>query len=100
MEESGIERLHSIYKRWLSPALHGVTHCLVPFTGGCRFQPTCSEYAAIAIARHGWARGCWLALRRVLRCHPLCRGGFDPVPEAESTVIDGENHVRGKNHLR
>lgn len=75
-----VEVLHQGYKHWVSPVLHGVAHALFPFSGGCRFQPTCSEYAAIAVARHGWLRGGWMALRRLLRCRPFSRGGFDPVP--------------------
>lgn len=46
----------------------------------CRFYPSCSEYAAQAVARYGPWRGAALAVRRVLRCHPLHPGGFDPVP--------------------
>ncbi|HUZ03808.1 MAG TPA: membrane protein insertion efficiency factor YidD [Acidobacteriaceae bacterium] len=75
-----VERLHTAYKRWISPFLHGLGQIGLPFSGGCRYLPTCSEYAAIAVARHGWARGGWMALRRLLRCHPFSRGGFDPVP--------------------
>ena len=47
----------------------------------CRFAPSCSEYAAEAIALHGIGRGGWLALRRLLRCHPWGGDGFDPVPQ-------------------
>jgi hypothetical protein len=64
------------YQRWLSPAMHSLT------PGGCRFHPTCSEYAAGAIATHGPLRGMGLSLWRLLRCHPFARGGLDPVPPA------------------
>ncbi|HTX54742.1 MAG TPA: membrane protein insertion efficiency factor YidD, partial [Candidatus Baltobacteraceae bacterium] len=44
------------------------------------FAPTCSHYAIAALERHGAARGAWLSMRRLLRCHPYHTGGFDPVP--------------------
>jgi uncharacterized protein len=55
----------------------GISPFLPP---ACRFTPTCSEYAAEAIRRHGSARGSWLAARRLLRCHPWGASGHDPVP--------------------
>lgn len=48
----------------------------------CRFYPSCSDYAAQAIAAHGPAKGSWLAARRICRCHPFSEGGVDPVPPA------------------
>ena len=65
----------AFYKRWLSPALHAVSP-----GSGCKFLPTCSEYAAVAIDVHGPLRGCALAAWRLLRCHPFSPGGYDPVP--------------------
>lgn len=59
-----------LYQRFLSPWIGQ----------NCRFEPTCSRYTAICVERFGPARGSWLGLRRILRCHPFTPGGFDPPP--------------------
>lgn len=62
--------LIDVYRRYISPLK---SPC-------CRYIPTCSEYAMIAIERYGAMRGGWLALKRIMRCHPFHEGGYDPVP--------------------
>ena len=58
---------------------------LSPWLGvRCRYEPTCSRYAAEALARHGVVRGVWLAAKRLGRCHPWGRAGYDPVPAADA----------------
>jgi putative membrane protein insertion efficiency factor len=64
------------YKLFLSPF----------FRGSCRFQPSCADYAAEAIERHGLVRGHWLAARRLVRCQPFCAAGYDPVPDRAQTA--------------
>ncbi len=65
-----------IYQRFVSPLLPRV----------CRFAPTCSEYARLAVLEHGPGRGGWLAFRRVLKCHPFHPGGYDPPPVRQGHV--------------
>jgi uncharacterized protein len=68
-------------KRPLILAIRGYRYLLSPWWGNhCRFDPTCSEYAMRAIEERGVLRGTWLAMRRISKCHPWHRGGFDPVP--------------------
>jgi uncharacterized protein len=68
------------YKRWISPA----------FPPSCRYVPTCSEYAMEAVERYGAVRGGAMAVWRILRCHPLAKGGLDP-------VITHKNHILHTN---
>ena len=73
------------YSRAISPA----------FPPRCRFAPTCSAYAAEAVAVHGAARGSWLALRRLLMCAPWHPGGFDPVPARRDGGTPRPDHSSG-----
>lgn len=65
----------------------------------CRYYPSCSQYAIEAIKIHGIFKGCFLAVRRVLRCHPGCEGGLDPVPEKRKPEIKNSK-VIPKNRKR
>ncbi len=62
------------YQRFISPLLGP----------RCRFYPSCSHYTVDALRTHGLLRGGWLSVRRILRCHPLNPGGYDPVPDAQN----------------
>lgn len=64
-----------LYRRWLSPLKTQPT---------CRFHPTCSSYAHGAITSHGALKGSWLAVKRILKCHPFHPGGLDPVPPVQA----------------
>jgi len=75
--------LLGVYQRIVSPVLRALTGAR------CRFHPTCSEYARIAVTQHGALRGGWLALRRLGRCHPFHEGGFDPVPGPVPGLVSG-----------
>ncbi len=60
-----------IYQRVISPL----------FLPSCRFYPSCSEYAIQALRSQGFLKGMYLTFRRILRCHPFCKGGVDPLPD-------------------
>lgn len=71
-----------IMKRVLIKLIKIYRHCISPYKGGacCKFTPTCSQYAIEAIEKYGAIKGTYLAIKRVLRCNPFGRGGYDPVP--------------------
>jgi hypothetical protein len=79
VRERAIDAALAVHKYAVSPVLHAVAGA----PGACRFQPTCSEYAAIALREHGILRGSMMAAGRLLRCHPFHKGGFDPVPSRQ-----------------
>ena len=77
-------------------AIRFYQRALSPLMGpSCRFTPTCSEFAVGAIDRYGALSGGWLALKRILRCHPLGGQGYDPVPEVSlGDPIVGESRLK------
>jgi putative membrane protein insertion efficiency factor len=72
----------TLAQRALMGVLRGYQLLLSPWLrAGCRYQPSCSNYAMQAVQRHGAAAGSYLAAARILRCNPFCLGGHDPVPD-------------------
>ncbi len=86
-------------KSLLLALVRGYRLLLSPWLGSaCRFEPTCSVYALQALETHGAADGSYLVAKRLLRCHPWCEGGHDPVPalpSPESTKLSS-NHPQKK----
>lgn len=68
-------------KRVLMAMIRGYQRYISPlFPPACIYSPTCSQYALEAVSKYGAAKGSWLAIKRILRCHPYHEGGYDPVP--------------------
>jgi putative membrane protein insertion efficiency factor len=80
--QRGVLQLLRAYKWAISPM----------FLPACRYVPTCSEYAMEAVERFGVLRGGWMALVRLLRCHPFVKGGYDPVVKTEDHVAPDAAH--------
>lgn len=67
--------------------IKGYQQFISPWTpSSCRFQPTCSQYAKVALERHGLFYGAWLAIKRIFSCHPWGGSGYDPVPEKKDNL--------------
>lgn len=70
-----------MFKRFCLAAIRGYQRYISPLLpDACIYIPTCSQYAVEAIEKYGVVKGCWLVVRRILRCHPFHAGGYDPVP--------------------
>jgi uncharacterized protein len=81
-----VQRLFSVPQQCLIAVVRGYRLLLSPWLGSaCRFTPTCSAYALDALTQRGAVQGSYLTLARLVRCHPWCAGGHDPVPPAKNT---------------
>ncbi len=75
-------------------AIRGYRYFLSPWLGNqCRFSPSCSHYAEQAYQHHGFIKGSWLTLARIVKCNPFHKGGFDPVPEAKTQTKHRCSHL-------
>lgn len=78
MRSRVIKSVFGIYHYIISPALHTLSGSLQ----ACRFTPSCSDYGREALLKLGLIQGSWLTIKRIMRCNPLCEGGFDPLPSS------------------
>ncbi len=72
------------YKKFISPVL----------PSSCRFYPTCSSYSLQAIEKYGAIKGSWLAIKRISKCHPFHKGGYDPVPESLNKFSTNKREIQ------
>ncbi len=94
MSEVDVVRRPRPAARFLAALVRGYQLAISPLLRpSCRFAPSCSEYAYESLVVHGAVRGSWLALRRLLRCHPFCAGGYDPVPASRRATPEGPEDV-------
>lgn len=104
----GVDAVRRLPQLVLVALLRAYQLVISPMTGPtCRYYPSCSAYALLAVQRHGALRGGWLAVRRLARCHPWTAGGVDDVPPARSprvsapqTCADGHVHHRARSSAR
>lgn len=86
--------IESVLRRSMIAIVRGYRMVLSPWLGSaCRFTPTCSAYALEALDTHGAYVGARLAAWRILRCHPLCAGGHDPVPPIRARIQVPDNET-------
>lgn len=91
----------TLYERGVRAAHRGYKLTLSPFFGqSCRFLPTCSDYARDALIQHGAAKGGWLTVRRLCKCHPFGKSGYDPVPASEIVSGQPKSDIRSTKKLK
>ncbi|MBP5588364.1 MAG: membrane protein insertion efficiency factor YidD [Treponema sp.] len=76
--------MRNFFIKFFSMFIRAYQVCISPFKRPCcRFYPTCSNYALDALKKHGPLKGVYLSTKRILRCNPFCKGGYDPVPDVK-----------------
>ena len=91
----------SVWVLLFKTLIRGYRLILSPLLGRrCRFEPSCSAYAMEALDTHGALSGLWITVKRLLRCHPFCSGGWDPVPESCGKACRGRHEAEKASVLK